>query len=50
MSTRTRLNGAFFNGSLLLAGVVGVASGSLGVFALTFAALLAANFARKETR
>jgi len=43
MSTRTRLNRAFFNGSLLLAGVVGVASGSFGIFAVTFAGLLAAN-------
>jgi hypothetical protein len=50
MSTRTRLNRAFFNGSLLLAGVVGVASGSFGIFAVTFAGLLAANVACREIR
>jgi hypothetical protein len=50
MSTRTRLNRAFFNGSLLLAGVIGVALGSFGVFAVSFAGLLAANVVFKEIR
>jgi len=50
MSTRTRLNRAFCNGSLLLAGVIGVASGSFGVFAVTFAGLLAANVVCREIR
>jgi len=50
VSTRTRLNRAFFNGSLLLAGVIGVASGSFGVFAVSFAGLLAANVVFREIR
>jgi hypothetical protein len=50
MSTRTRLNRAFFNGSLLLAGAIGVASGSFGVFAVSFVGLLAANVVFREIR
>jgi hypothetical protein len=50
MSTRTRLNRAFLNGSLLVAGVIGVASGSFGVFAVSFAGLLAANVVFREIR
>jgi hypothetical protein len=50
VSARTRLNRAFFNGSLLVAGVIGVASGSFGVFAVSFAGLLAANVVFREIR
>jgi len=50
VSTRTRLNRTFFNGSLVVAAVIGVASGSFGVFAVSFAGLLAANVVFKEIR
>lgn len=47
--TRTRLNRAFFNGSLV-AGVIGVASGSFAAFAVSFAELLTANIVFREIR
>jgi hypothetical protein len=50
MSTRTRLNRAFLNGSLVVAAVIGVAAGSFAVFAVSFAGLLAANVVFREIR
>jgi hypothetical protein len=50
MSARQRLNRAFFNGSLLIAGVVGAATGSLLTSGLTLAVLVAFNIAVGEIR
>ena len=50
MGARQKLNRAFFNGSLLLAGIVGVFTQSWLVFGLTLAALLALNLWMGEIR
>jgi hypothetical protein len=50
MCTRTRLNVAFFNGSLLLAAVVGGLTQSWAVFPIALVALLAANVLANEIR
>lgn len=50
MGARQKLNRAFFNGSLLLAGIVGVFTQSWLVFGLTLVALLALNLWMGEIR
>ena len=50
MSARRKLNGAFFNGSLIVAALVGLLFGSWTMFALTFAALLIGNLLLGEIR
>ena len=50
MSARTKLNQAFFTGSLLLAGVAGWLAQSWLVFFLALVVLLAANFYDGEIR
>jgi hypothetical protein len=50
MTARTKLNRAFFNGSLLLAATAGALSGSWWIFGLTLASLLALNIASDEIR
>jgi len=50
VSARTKLNRAYLNGSLLVAGTLGVALSSWPVFAVSLAGLLAANVAFNEIR
>ncbi len=50
MSARQKLNIAFFNGSLLLAGVAGLIAQSWLVFGLVLAVLVVANLCRDEIR
>jgi hypothetical protein len=50
LSARHKLNAAFFNGSLFLAGVAGALTGSWLVFSLALAALVAANVVAGEIR
>jgi 1,4-dihydroxy-2-naphthoate octaprenyltransferase len=50
MSARHKLNRAFVNGSLLLAGVAGALTGSWLVFGLALAALVTANLYTGDIR
>jgi hypothetical protein len=50
VSARAKLNRAFFNGSLLLACVAGVVTGSWLTFGLALAMLVAINVASGEIR
>ncbi len=50
MSARHKLNRAFVNGSVLLAGAAGALTGSWLIFGLSLAALLAANLYTGEIR
>jgi len=50
MGARSKLNGAFLNGSLLLAGLIGGLTESWVVFWLALAGLLMANLTSGEIR
>jgi hypothetical protein len=50
MRAREKLNRAFLNGSVALAALVGLATHSLPVFALTLGVLLVTNLAFNEIR
>lgn len=50
MAARTKLNRAFFNGSVLVAAAVGAVMGSWLVFGVTLSALVAVNIATGEIR
>lgn len=50
MGARQKLNKAFFNGSLLVAGVVGIIAESWVAFGLTLLVLLAVNLCAGEIR
>ena len=50
MSARQKLNVAFLNGSLLLAAVAGIASGSGLVFVVALVILLACNLLLDQIR
>lgn len=50
MHTRQRLNRGYFQGSLLVAGVIGWLTQSWSVFALTMAILVVLNIAAGEIR
>jgi hypothetical protein len=43
MSARKKLNAAYLNGALLLAGAAGILSGSWSVFAVAFAGVVIGN-------
>jgi hypothetical protein len=50
MGARQKLNRAFFNGSLLLAGAAGALTGSWLIFGLALTALVGANLYTGEIR
>ena len=50
MNARSKLNLAFLNGSLVVAAVIGLLTGSWAVFILVLAILLAGNFLRGDIR
>ena len=50
MSARQKLNLAFLNGSLLLAGVLGLSTDSGMVFVVALIVLLAGNLIQEEIR
>jgi hypothetical protein len=50
MSARKKLNRAYLNGSLIIAGLIGVTAGSWGVFFVAAGVLLLANVASGEIR
>jgi hypothetical protein len=50
VSARSKLNAAYINGSLILAGVAGVVMQSFGVFLLALIALLIGNLLSGDIR
>lgn len=50
MGVRTRLNQAYFNGSLLIAALLGLLAQSWPLFSLALAVLLASNLYLREIR
>jgi len=42
-TAKNKLNGAYFNGALVVAGLLGAATGSWGVFLITTCFLIAVN-------
>lgn len=50
MGARQQLNRAFFNGSLIVAALIGLATESWLIFALTFGVLLTSNLIFNEIR
>src|SRR5947209_11286721 len=50
MSARQKLNRAYMNGSLIIAGIAGLATGSWGVFFITSGILVALNMVSGEIR
>jgi len=50
MGARSKLNGAFLNGSLLIAGMIGALTQSWIVFGLALAGLVIANLNSGEIR
>jgi hypothetical protein len=50
MSARRKLNGAFALGSFLVAGLLGLVTGSLTVFAVSLGALLLTNVLAGDIR
>lgn len=50
MGARHKLNQAYFNGSLLIAGVVGLATESLGTFVVILAVLVMGNLHSGDIR
>ena len=50
MSAKRKLNVAYFYGSVLIAALIGFATGSISVFVVVLAALLAAHLYSGEIR
>ena len=50
MGARQKLNGAYLTGSLLVAGLIGYAAGSLWIFIVAGVVLLASNLAAGDIR
>ena len=50
MSARNKLNGAYFNGALLIAAAFGAAAQSWGVFVVSLAGILFAMFLAGDIR
>lgn len=50
MSARNKLNGAFALGSFLMAGLLGLVTGSLTVFVVSLGALVLANLIAGDIR
>ena len=50
MGARHKLNQAYFNGSLLFAGAVGLATGSFGIFIVVLGAMIMFNLHAGDIR
>lgn len=50
MGARHKLNQAYFNGSLLIAGAVGLATGSLAIFIVVFGVMVMLNLHSGDIR